>query len=101
MNKAEFQSKIQEIGTCEDESLRRTKLAELSDTVSEVFDNVDTLTEANNSLTETNDDLREANMQLFKMVGQKQNTETPEPQPEPEPKKRTYENLFNEKGELK
>ena len=100
MNKAEFQSRIQEIGSCEDISLIRTNLAELSDSVSEVFDNVDNLTQANNSLTENIDDLREANMQLFKMVGQKQNPEPPEPK-DPEPKKRTYENLFNEKGELK
>ena len=100
MDKAQFLSKIQEIGTCEDDAQRRALLAEVNDGISEVFDNVDSLTETNNSLTANNETLREANMQLFLRVGEKKDPEdlTP-PGGGSEPLK--YENLFNEKGELK
>lgn len=100
MNKTDFLSKIQEIGTCEDDSQRRTMLTDLSDSVSEVFDNAETLERANATLTESNESLREANMQLFQRIGSKKQSEDTPPTP-PEKPKREYKNLFNDKGELK
>lgn len=100
INKTDFLSKIQEIGTCEDDSTRRTMLTELSDSVSEIFDNVDTLSRANETLTENNESLREANMQLFQRIGAKKDPEDTPPTP-PDKPKREYKNLFNDKGELK
>lgn len=57
---------------------------------------VTTLTEANTKLTANNDALKEQNMKLFLKVGSEVKPIT---QPENQGK-RTYESLFNEKGEL-
>lgn len=102
MDKTEFLNKITEIGTCEDDATRRALLAEINDGVSEVFDNVATLTETNNSLTENNESLRQANMDLFLRIGKKKSPDDPEPNGGGDPKPaRKYEDLFNDKGELK
>lgn len=99
MDKAEFLSKITEIGTCEDDATRRALLTDLSDNVSPIFDNVDTLTQTNSDLTAANQELQEKNMQLFLKVGESRQPNEPEVDPPAE--KRKFENLFNEKGELK
>lgn len=65
MDKATFQSKVQEIGTCENQDDRLRMLTELQDEVSKDYDNMDTL---NNSLTETKEKLlkaQETNMAYF------------------------------------
>jgi hypothetical protein len=100
MDKAEILSRITEIGTCEDEVERRTMLATLSDDVAIVFDENATLTEANNTYKGENEKLREANMKLFLRVGEHK---TPEEKPENEvpPEKRSFNNLFDEKGNIK
>lgn len=100
ISKTDFLSKVNEIGTCEDEATRRTLLAGLSDDVSEVFDNAENLSRAVDTLTESNESLREANMQLFQRIGSKKDSEDTPPTP-PEQPKREYKNLFNDKGELK
>lgn len=58
---------------------------------------VTTLTDANNTLKSNNEALKEQNMKLFLKVGTevKPVTGTPE-----NTGKRTYDSLFNEKGEL-
>lgn len=56
---------------------------------------VETLTEANNTLRTNNETLKEQNMKLFLKVG----SEVKPIQPEKTSLK--YEDLFNEKGELK
>ena len=100
MNREELLNSITTIGTCEDEVERRTMLNTLRDEVSTLFDNVSTLNEQNTELINANENLRKANMDLFVQVGtSKAPTDTSDPDPEPE--KRKFENLFNEKGELK
>lgn len=101
MDKKEFLNKIQEIGTCEDEATRRTILTEISDDVSSIFDRVDTLTVEKEQYIEANERLREANMKLFLQVGEDRQPSEPAPTQEPEPQKRKFEDLFNEKGDLK
>lgn len=102
MDKAEFLNKIKEIGTCEDEATRRTLLTEMGDDVSSVFDRVDSLTVENQSYIDANERLREANMKLFLQVGEDRQPADPNPNEEPpEQPKRKFEDLFNEKGDIK
>ena len=100
MSKAEFLSKIHEIGTCEDDVQRRTLLSQVNEGVSTIFDSVEDLQKANDQLTTDNETIRKANMQLFQQIGVKDKPEDTPP-PEPEAPKRTYQNLFNDKGRLK
>ena len=105
MDKEEFLNKIKEIGTCEDDAERRTMLAELNDKVGAVFDENISLTETNKSVIDDNEKLRSANQKLFLMVGadkpenQRVEDQTGLKQETNEPRK--FENLFNNKGELK
>ena len=101
MDKTEFLNKITEIGTCEDDATRRALLTEINDGVSEVFDNVATLTETNENLTKNNNDLLEKNMQLFLRVSTQKAPADPDPSGAETKPVRKYEDLFNEKGELK
>ena len=101
ISKTDFLSKVQEIGTCEDEARRRTLLTELTDGVSEVYDENETLSKANKSLTDSNEYLMEANTQLFqRTTSQATSSEETPPGTPPEQPKREYKNLFNDKGEL-
>lgn len=105
MDKEAFINKIKEIGTTEDEAERRTMLAELSESVGNIFDENAKLTETNTSVINDNEKLRSANQKLFLMVGtdkpdnQRVEDQTGLKQETKEPRK--FENLFNEKGELK
>ena len=99
MSREELLAIITEIGTCEDAAQRRALLTQVTDAVNGVYDTNDTLTASNAKFDEDNKKLQEYNMQLFLRVGgQKKQTE-PEEEKKTEPLK--YENLFNEKGELK
>jgi regulator of replication initiation timing len=100
MDKQAFLNKIAEIGTCEDDVARRTLLTELSDEATPIFDDLNSLTEQNNNLTTDNETLRKANMKLFLQV-EEQKTQDDDPMPGPPKEKRKFENLFNEKGEIK
>lgn len=65
MDKATFLSKVQEIGTCENQDDRLALLTTLSDEVSKDYDNMETL---NTSLNETKEKLtkaQETNMAYF------------------------------------
>lgn len=100
MVRDEFLQKIEEIGTCEDDVQRRTLLTEMRDSISEVFDSNDKLTEENSKLTTDNERILGENMKLFLRVSEK--TEPDKPPHVDEPKeKRSFNNLFNEKGGLK
>ena len=102
MDKAEFLNKIKEIGTCEDEATRRTLLTEISDDVSNVYDRAEKLETENQSYIDANERLREANMKLFLQVGEDRKPTEPTPETEePEAPKRKFEDLFNEKGDIK
>lgn len=105
MEKQEFLDRITEIGTCEDDVRRRELLASLSDEAGKDYDTITTLTESNEALQNDNETLRDANMKLFLRVGEektqherkKDNTGIDE-QPK---EKRSFDDLFNEKGGLK
>ena len=105
MDKETFIEKIKAIGTCEDEAERRTMLAELSEETGKVFDENISLTATNKSVIDDNEKLRSANQKLFLMVGadkpenERVEDQTGLKQETTEPRK--FENLFNNKGELK
>lgn len=102
MEKQEFLNRITEIGSCEDDVTRRELLTQLSEDASKDYDNLSTLTETNQTLMNDNETLRSANMKLFLRVGEsKEHDEKQKEAPRKESEKRSYDNLFNEKGEIK
>lgn len=99
MDKVELNTRIQEIGTCEDSAQRLELLTQLRENLETDYDKLSNLETQNNQLSSDNEDLRSANMKLFLRIG-----EHKEPVKEPfeEPKeKRQFQNLFNEKGTIK
>lgn len=106
MDKKEFEDRIKEIGTCEDEVQRRELLTSLNDDVATVFDNNQTLQSDNDKYKEENEKLIESNRKYFmrletqKNIEQKQKEVAGDDGGEPkEPRK--FENLFDEKGGIK
>ena len=105
MNKQEFLDAIKEIGTIEDDVERRTKLTELTDSISTIFDSNVDLMEKNKKFEEDNEKLRSANMQLFLRVGANksekeiQQDQTGQTEEEKDPRK--FEDLFDDKGNIK
>lgn len=105
LTKQEFLDTLTNIGTCADETERRTMLASLNDEAALLFDNNATLTSQNEALTADNESIRAANMKLFLQVGsnktdaqRQQDTTGHHDEPEQRIK---YEDLFNEEGGLK
>lgn len=102
MKKEEHTAKLMEIKekTHEtDDGAISNLLADLSDDYGVLLSKIDEITLQNEKLKNDNDNLRDSNMRLFLRVGK-----TPEPEESgkvEEPEKRTYENLFDEKGDLK
>lgn len=105
MDKNQFLEMVKQIGTIEDEVERRTKLTELSDSVSGIFDSNVELNEKVKNYEEDNEKLRSANMQLFLRVGANktekeiQDGKVGKTDEEKEPRK--FEDLFDDKGNLK
>ena len=105
MDKDALINLIKDIGTLEDDVERRTKLSNLSDEVSTLFDTKSTLETEKTKYEEDNEKLRKANMELFLKVG---STKTPEEVQRDttgvdsqEKKPRKFEDLFDDKGNLK
>lgn len=105
MNKDTFLERIKEIGTLEDMVEARTKLTELSDEVISVFDTNTDLENKNRQYLEDNEKLRSANMQLFLRVGADKTEEEIKTdkvgKTEEEKAPRKFEDLFDDKGNLK
>ena len=105
MEKQDFLNRIAEIGTCTDDVQRRELLSQLSEEATKDYDNLATLTETNKTLTSDNETLRDANMKLFLRVGADKTTDEQNKDKtgvdDKEKTKRSFDDLFNEKGELK
>jgi len=102
ISKEDFDKAIQEIGTCEDDSERRTMLAKLTNDSEELFNDVDSLTRSNEELNAKVKKLQEDNMDLFLQIGSKTTEEKKKEEGfEEPPKKREFKDLFDEKGGLK
>ena len=99
MTREELLNKLTELGTIDDGAQRRQIVTELTDEVKLVYDSNETLTASNSKYEADNKKLQEYNMQLFLRVGSQQK---PQPQEEPEETENlNYEDLFDEKGDLK
>lgn len=102
MERQDFLNRVTEIGKCDDEAQRRELLTQLSEEASKDYEKLETLTKTNETLLNDNEALRSANMKLFLRVGNaKEGNEDGDNHNENNDKTLTYENLFNEKGELK
>lgn len=105
MDKDQFLEMVNLIGTTEDETERREKLAQLKEDITSVFDNNSSLSDENNKFKEENEKLRSANMELFLRVGSNKSPEeikkdqVGEVEKKSEP--RQFKDLFDEKGGLK
>lgn len=104
MDKETLINKIKEIDSIEDGAERREKLTELTEEVGNIFDTYNTTLEQDQKLKEENEKLIEYNRKLFMKVGMdktpeqiEKDTTGSDPMPEP----RRYENLFDDKGNLK
>ena len=105
MNKDKILETITTIGTIEDEVERRELLSQLSETVTELYDSTEKANATAEKYTAENEKLREYNNKLFLRIGEqrtpeeikKSSTGVKEDKQEP----RRFEELFNEKGDLK
>lgn len=101
MEKQDFLNRVTEIGKCDDDVQRRELLTQLSEEASKDYDAMATLTETNKTLTNDNEALRSANMKLFLRVGETKEGNNGDSTKNNDEAPLTYDNLFNEKGELK
>lgn len=75
-------------------------LADLFDGFDGVYNERDTLKETNNELSTTNEALKEQNMKLYLRVGQPTDKSDASKSNEGEDLEMSYDDLFNEEGEL-
>jgi hypothetical protein len=78
----------------------------MTEGISGIFDEADTLRDANATLEQNNETLRDANMQLFLQVGQQKDPAevqkgTMGAEPKGEEKKLSFNDLFDERGNIK
>lgn len=102
MDKQEYTNKIMEIKKLThetDDGKIADLLSELSDGYGELSANFDDISLKNEKLTHDNESLRDTNMRLFLRVGQVNSGGDTDVEERNE--KRKFEDLFNEKGELK
>lgn len=102
INREEHTAKImaikEKIHDIDDGSITQI-LADLSDDYGSVLADIDNTNLQNEKLKKDNENLRDTNMRLFLKI-EKPSENNPEEQEETN-KKLSFENLFNEKGELK
>lgn len=105
MEREEFLTAINTIGTAEDDADRRSALADLSNNISGMFDDVKKAKETNDQLIAENEKLRSANMKLFLQVGEQKSSEDVKKNntglDQSKETKKSFESLFDEKGGLK
>lgn len=99
MTRDELQQRLQAIGTSEDDAERRTLIASLSEDASADYDNHASVVAERDQLKTANEQLQAYNMELFKRIGTHKDTD-PAPGGKPA-EKRKFEDLFDEKGEIK
>lgn len=102
MDKEKFEQLIKDIGTTDDDVTRRSLLSELSE-CSGIFDNVAQLETDKTNLSNEIDRLQQENMKLFLKIPNKTEEEARKEAhiTEQEKEKPKFEDLFDEKGEIK
>lgn len=97
MKKEEYANLIKEIGECESIEVARTKLVDLQKEIFKDSDEHASIITERDQFKTDNENLRATNMKLFLQVGSKGEPK----KPTEEEKELKYDDLFNEKGELK
>ena len=100
MNREELSQALTDIGTVTDEAQRRNLITQVTGAVNELFQTNDTLSQANTNFEQQVQQLQGYNMELYLQVQGQKKTEPNNPTGEEKPLLK-YEDLFNEKGELK
>ena len=102
MDKETFLEKIKEVGSFETPEEMRAGLAEIQDSVSEIYDNNATLTEQHDNDLKEMEAIRQANMKLFTQLGTdksvKEQTEEQTGLKQEPVERRKFEDLFDDKG---
>lgn len=105
MERQDFINRITEIGSCEDDVQRRELLTQLSEEASKDYERLETLTQTNATLMDDKEKLLSANMELFKRIGVDKDADERKKDETgvdgKEKPKRSFNDLFNEKGGLK
>lgn len=99
MNKQEFKDALTEIGTCEDEAKRNGLIADLMETGGQIYDDHAAAVQQRDQFAVSNEELRAENKRLFLRVGDHE--EPAAPQPQHNTQKRSFADLFDNKGGLK
>ena len=84
----------------EDEEARQNLITQISDEVTGVYTSLETSNSANKELATANEQLRSANMKLFQKIGAEPEVKPTDKGDEEPPKKRSFNDLFNDKGEF-
>lgn len=100
MEKQEFLNHITAIGSCDDDVQRRELLTQLSEEATKDYDRLSELTASNQSLQNDNETLRSANMKMFLRLGEERNADNDTGIKNEPTKARSFDDLFNAKGEL-
>lgn len=101
MKKAEFIQAIQNIGQVEDIAQIRTQLAELQNNVCADYDERDNAIVERDAFKTDNETLRNANMKLFLQVGNQNPKNDDKDKTPPDENNLKYEDLFDDKGDIK
>lgn len=101
MNREELSQALTDIGTVTDEAQRRNLITQVTGAVNDLFQTNDTLTQANTAFEQQVQQLQGYNMELYLQVqGQKKTEPNEKPGGEDKPPLK-FEDLFDEKGDLK
>lgn len=99
MTREELNQALTDIGTVTDDAQRRQLVTQVTAAVNELHQTNDTLTQSNTKFEADMAQLQRYNMELYLQVqGQKQSNPIEKPEEKPVLK---YEDLFDEKGEIK
>lgn len=99
MTKEEFNAALTEIGTCEDEVKRNGLIADLMESGGKIYDDHAAAVQQRDQFAVSNEELRAENKRLFLRVGDHQEPAAPASQPNTQ--KRSFADLFDNKGGLK
>ena len=99
MTKEEFNAALTEIGTCEDEAKRNGLIANLMESGGKIYDDHAAAVQQRDQFAVSNEELRAENKRLFLRVGDHQEPSTPGGQDHKQ--KRSFADLFDNKGGLK
>ena len=99
MTREELNQALTNIGTVTDDAERRQLITTVTAAVNELNQSIDTLTQSNNKFKTDMEQLQKYNMELYLQVqGQKKTDPIEKTEEKPSLK---YENLFDEKGDIK